>query len=113
MRKEAIWSICNSTKGSSPAHIQLLKEKGLFQLYAGNLNFESDSDLVKTILESIEEILKLGIPTARGEFNLYQKDLEATGIVEKLESLQMHSNRRIYEAVVALIEVYFLVADPI
>lgn len=82
-------------------------------LYSQNMSFEADSDLIKTILESIEEILKLGIPANKGDFNLYQKDFEAVGIVEKLESLQLHSNRRVYESAVSLIEKYFLVADPI
>jgi len=113
VRKEGIWSICNSTKNSNPAHIQLLKERGIFQLYSTNLSFDSETDLIKTILESLEEILKIGIPVKEGDFNLYQRELEAAGIIEKLENLQLHSNRRIYEAVVSLIERYFLVADPI
>jgi hypothetical protein len=113
VRKEGIWSICNSTKNCTPAHIQLLKERGLFQVYSSNMELEADCDLIKTILESLEEILKIGNSGIPGEFNRYQKELEVAGIVEKLENLQLHSNRRVYEGAVGLIERYFLVADPI
>lgn len=113
LKKEAIWTLCNSTKYGDANHISKLIRLGLFRLYSLNLEMETEQDLIKTIIESMNHILRQGIPQEAGSFNYFQPQIEAEGIIDKLEKLQMHSNRKVYETISALIENYFKVQDPL
>lgn len=112
IKREAIWSICNSTKPGDKEHIQFLVDRGVFKIYSANLESSSDSNIIKTIIESLNQILRHGVSPKSGP-NDFQAQLEVEGIVDKLEGLQLHPTRSVYDVTITLIETYFDVFDPI
>jgi len=74
---------------------------------------DCDVSILKTIIESLGHILQTGINSEKGGFNRYQPDLENIGILEKIEKLQLHPNKSVYQYASQLIENYFQVNDPI
>lgn len=114
VKREAIWSLCNSTKNGDAEHIQTLIEKGILTIYSLNMDIHSEDSIVKTILESMTHILRWGVDeSAPGHPNRFQAQMEITGIVDKLEKLQLHPNQSIYQVTSTLIETFFIVHDPI
>lgn len=112
VKREAIWSICNSTKNADISHIGLLVEKGIFNIFYVNLDMQVEPPVLKTILEALNHILMWGIPESSEAPNKFQAHLETSGIVDRLQGLQYHANLQVYQFTVSLIEKFFQVHDP-
>lgn len=113
VKREGYWAICNSTKQLDTGHINMLIDKGLLTLISNNLDTSLDEDLLVTSIETLSCILKCGVSMDPRGVNKYQAHLETAGIVDKIEQLQLHPNRKVYESNSSFIETYFEVHDPI
>lgn len=113
VKREAIWCICNSTKNGDLSHIKLLVDKGILKLFYLNLDMQMESNMLKTILEGINHILRWGIPENKDEPNGFQAYFENEGLIDRLEQLQYHPTLAVYQYVSNIIETYFKVHDPI
>lgn len=114
VKREAIWSLCNSTKNGDAEHISLLIEKGILTIYSLNLDSHCEDSIIKTILESLSHVLRWGKEDSSvGMPNKFQAHLETTGIIDKLETLQLHPSPGIYQATTSLLENFFILHDPI
>lgn len=56
VRKEAIWSFCNSTKVSTDEKIIKMIENGILKLFADCLAIKEDSEIVLIVFEGIKSI---------------------------------------------------------
>lgn len=113
VKREAIWSICNSTKNADANHIALIIEKGIFNIFYVNLDPNNENSILKTILEALNHILRWGTPETPNTPNKFQAHLETSGLLDRIESLQLHPNLQVYQNTSSLIEQFFLVHDPI
>lgn len=87
-------------------------ENGFCQLLHRNLGMDSDSQILKTILEALSNILAEG-KSPESSHNVFQASLEVSGIINQLEELQLHPNEGVYDLVINIIEAYFEVLDPL
>ncbi|CAI9718470.1 importin subunit alpha-7 isoform X1 [Octopus vulgaris] len=107
-RKEAAWAITNATSGGSPEQIRFLVEQGCI-LPLCNLLTVMDSKIVHVALNGLENILRLGEQDAKlhGNTNPYAIMIEECYGLDKIEFLQSHENREIYQKAFGIIERYF------
>ncbi len=91
----------------------MIIERGILKIFSDNLDVNSDTGIIKTIIEALSHVLSHGKSNQPGAPNAFQAQCEVTGIVDKLEQLQLHPSRTVYEVTIALIETYFDVHDPI
>jgi len=68
-----------------------------------------DVRLIFVILEAVDNILFVGdqLSKQNGSKNPYLQIMEEAETIEKLEDLQNHQNKEIYEKAVRILEVYF------
>lgn len=111
--REAIWIMCNSTKRCTPEHSWMLARKGFLTLLKNSIESKPPADFLEACLESLNQILRSGVSMEGNRYNLFQPVLEESGILETLESLQLHHNQLVYERTINLIEIYFQVHDPV
>lgn len=110
VKKEAAWAISNATSGGTPQQIKYLVNQGCIEPLC-NLLGVHDSKIVSVALEGLENILRVGQKerdTNAAEFNEYAQSIEAVGGLDKIESLQQHSNQEVYEKAVRILEVFFM-----
>lgn len=88
-------------------------ENGFCQLLHRNLGMDSDSQILKTILEALSNILVEGKNPESNKPNLFQASLEVSGIITQLEELQLHPSEGVYDLVIGIIEAHFDVQDPL
>ena len=113
VKKEAIWCLCNSTKNADENHIALLIERGIFIVFNNNMDVHTDCNVLKTILEALSHILRWGVPEVSQMPNRFQAHLETTGVLDRIQNLQLHPSQTVYQYTSNLIEQYFQVHDPI
>lgn len=110
VKKEAAWAISNATSGGTPSQIKYLVEQGCIEPLCNLLNVH-DARIVSVALEGLENILRVGQKekdTCGAEYNDYARAIEAVGGLDKIESLQQHSNQEVYEKAVRILEVFFM-----
>ncbi|XP_052809066.1 importin subunit alpha-7-like [Mya arenaria] len=111
-RKEAAWAITNATSGGSPEQIKFLVEQGCIPPLCDLLTV-LDSKIVAVALNGLENILRLGdqLAKANNGTNPYAVLIEECYGLDKIEFLQSHENRDIYQKAFDMIERYFGVEE--
>ncbi|XP_069127164.1 importin subunit alpha-7-like [Argopecten irradians] len=107
-RKEAAWAITNATSGGSPEQIRFLVDQGCISPLCDLLTV-MDAKIVQVALNGLENILKLGEQDAKlhNGTNPYAVMIEECYGLDKIEFLQSHQNREIYQKAFDMIERYF------
>jgi importin subunit alpha-1 len=107
VKKEAIWAISNATSGGTPKQINYLVKQDCINSMIELLN-SNDQRVVRVILDGLENILEVGDKKLKKtNFNEYVIVIEQAGGIERLENLQYHANKEIYEQSVHLLERFF------
>lgn len=114
IRKESAWAISNATSGGSHDQIKYLVRAGCIKPLCDLLDC-SDVRIITVALEGLENILKVGdsekeLAGAEGQ-NPYSTMVDEANGLDKIEELQNHSNREIYEKAVNILETFFDVED--
>uniref|UniRef100_A0A6P4FLY1 Importin subunit alpha n=1 Tax=Drosophila rhopaloa TaxID=1041015 RepID=A0A6P4FLY1_DRORH len=94
-RKTAAWAIANATSNASCEQILYLVQVGCLPPMCEFLTV-MDSDIILGALNALENILKAGEHFTPGQ-NPYGLAIEECGGLEKIEFLQGHENREIYQ----------------
>lgn len=112
IRKEAAWALSNATMGGDDAQIRYLVEQGCVPPLCDLLEVQ-EPRIVEVVLDGLENILMVGQhdQEASGGANMYAGYLEDCGGLEKLEYLQQHPSRDIYEKVYRIIDDHFSQID--
>lgn len=108
IKKEAAWAISNATSGGNSQQIKFLVAQGCIRPLCDLLDVV-DGKIVTIALEGLENILKIGEEDAKktnAPNVMMQYITEAEG-VPKIEELQQHTDNRIYERCVRILETYF------
>ncbi len=101
VKKEAVWAIANACmKASQFQAIRILEEKGLEAIV--EMLHGEDADLLMVLLEAVDSLLKFD-DAGEGEDSVADK-LDAMGGVAKIEALQLHKNKNVYERVIKLLD---------
>ncbi|KAL0281592.1 UNVERIFIED_CONTAM: hypothetical protein PYX00_002532 [Menopon gallinae] len=106
-RREAAWAITNATTGGTPEQISYLVDQGCIPPMC-NLLTVSDAKTLQVALNGLESILRNGQQdlTISG-FNRYAVLIEQCYGLDKIEFLQSHANKEIYQKAYDIIEHYF------
>jgi|Transcript_82506 hypothetical protein len=113
VRKEAAWAISNATSGGSPEQIKYLVEQGCI-LPLCELLSVPDAKMINVALEGLENILRMGEDEKtklNAPVNQFAQLVQEAGGLDKIESLQNHSNNEIYEHAVTILDQFFEVED--
>ncbi|KAL5010920.1 hypothetical protein ScPMuIL_013225 [Solemya velum] len=107
-RKEAAWAITNATSGGSPEQIKFLVDQGCISPLCDLLTV-MDSKIIQVALNGLENILRLGDQDFKNNSgsNPYAVMIEECYGLDKIEFLQGHENREIYQKSFDIIEKYF------
>lgn len=107
-RKEAAWAITNATSGGSPEQIRFLVEQACIAPLCDLLTV-MDAKIVHVALNGLENILRLGEQDAKQNngTNPYAVMIEECFGLDRIEFLQSHKNREIYQKAFDMIEKYF------
>ncbi|XP_078327247.1 uncharacterized protein LOC111103812 isoform X1 [Crassostrea virginica] len=107
-RKEAAWAITNATSGGSPEQIRFLVDQDCIPPLCDLLTV-MDAKIVQVALNGLENILRLGEQDAKNHnaTNPYAVLIEECYGLDKIEFLQSHQNREIYQKAFDMIERYF------
>jgi HEAT repeat protein len=89
IRKEAAWAIANATSSGNANQVKVLVDEGCIPPLC-DLLYAPDARVVAVALEGLENILEFG---------------------DKIENLQTHPNKSIYEKAVKIIDKYFCNSD--
>lgn len=109
IKKEAAWAISNATSGGSHDQIKYVVDQNCIPPLCELLG-AVDSRIVTVALEGLENILRVGADEAQrtGEnTSSYGQMIEAHGGLDKIESLQTHAQKEIFDKAVKIIETYF------
>lgn len=113
VKKEAAWAISNATTSGLKTQIDYLVKQDCIQPMVDLLD-SSDARIVTVMLDGLENILEMGNQTTTRDFpNEYVHLIEQAGGLEKLENLQYHSNKSIYERIIRLLEKFFSAEDDL
>ncbi|OUS48808.1 armadillo-type protein [Ostreococcus tauri] len=111
IKKEAAWAISNATSGGTHQQIKYLVSCGCIKPLCDLINC-SDARIVTVALEGLENILKVGEADRTDEApNVFAQLVDEADGLEKIESLQNHTNNDIYEKAMRLLETYFGLED--
>ena len=113
VRKEAIWTLCNVTLNGSNDQMNSLVQHGIFKMFQENLRFESDPDIIKTVLEATENILTAGAEQGDKFEEVYLDLMENNFLFDRLEQLLKHENTDIYKNALRVIENFCDTEDDI
>jgi importin subunit alpha-1 len=107
IKKEATWAISNATSGGTQKQINYLVKHDCISPMVDLLS-SPDQRVIRVILDGLENMLEMGGKNINNsEFNEYALIIEQSGGVEKLENLQYHNNKEIYDHSVRLLEKFF------
>lgn len=113
IKKEAAWAISNATSGGTPQQLMYFVQIDCIPPML-NLLECPDPKIIIVALDGLDNILKVGQAlagqSADGE-NPYCTIIEKHGGFDKLERLQDHKTRTIYDKAVKIIKTYFVVED--
>lgn len=115
IKKEAAWAVSNATSGGTHQQIKFLVSNHCIKPLCDLITC-SDSRIVTVALEGLENILKVGeTDRAAGPDpdapNVFAQLIDEAEGLEKIESLQNHTNNDIYEKAMRILEVYFGLED--
>jgi len=105
-KKDAVWAIYNTTIKGTQDQIEYVVTKGCIPPLCRLLDFTTDNMTLIVILQSLEQILKVGL-SKNPKSNPYVPIIELNGGLDALEKLQQHGNQEIYQKVVKILEDYF------
>ncbi|EEB13082.1 Importin alpha-7 subunit, putative [Pediculus humanus corporis] len=106
-RKEAAWAITNATSGGTAEQIRHLVDQGCIPALCDLLSV-TDAKVLQVALSGLENILRAGEQDATSaNLNPYAVAIEECYGLDKLEFLQSHENREIYQKAYDIIEHYF------
>eukprot|EP01103_Thecamoeba_quadrilineata_P021480 TRINITY_DN9888_c0_g1_i1.p1 TRINITY_DN9888_c0_g1~~TRINITY_DN9888_c0_g1_i1.p1 ORF type:complete len:510 (-),score=126.65 TRINITY_DN9888_c0_g1_i1:230-1759(-) len=105
IKKEAAWALSNATSGGSPDQIRQMVQQGCIKPLCELLACQ-DSRIILVALEGLENILKI-----ENESQQYANEIENNDGLDKIEALQNHQLREIYEKASGIIEKYFSGAE--
>ncbi|CAH0556549.1 unnamed protein product [Brassicogethes aeneus] len=101
-QKEAAWAISNLTIGGNKEQVATLIREGVIPPFCDLLNCK-DAMVVQVVLDGINNMLKM----ADAEVEQLCTMIEECQGLDKIESLQNHSNIEIYKLAYDIIEQYF------
>ncbi|XP_055325361.1 importin subunit alpha-7 isoform X2 [Sitodiplosis mosellana] len=104
-RKEAAWSITNATSSGTAEQIKYLVDAGCIPPMCELLTVV-DSQIIQVALNGLENILKAG-DLDKTKPNPYAVLIEECYGLDKIEFLQSHNIRDIYQKAFCIIEQYF------
>jgi hypothetical protein len=114
VRKEAIWALCNVTSKGGRPEIDSLVQNGILAMFQFNLNNDSHSDVLKTILEALDNILDVDEDEwDRSNDHPLIDLIEDSGLMDTLENLLQHPETEVYNYAIKIIDNYFDVEDAI
>eukprot|EP00301_Raphidiophrys_heterophryoidea_P025238 c8426_g1_i1.p1 GENE.c8426_g1_i1~~c8426_g1_i1.p1 ORF type:complete len:552 (-),score=126.92 c8426_g1_i1:1835-3490(-) len=108
IRKEAAWGLSNATSGGTTDQIRYLVSLGCIRPLC-DLLVAQESRILNVALEGLENILRAGEEVRMQEnldTNPYTEYIEAADGLDKIEALQNHSNKEIYQKAHAILETY-------
>ncbi|RZC56136.1 hypothetical protein C5167_014998 [Papaver somniferum] len=110
IKKEAAWAITNASTGAAHEHIRYLVEQGCINPLCDLLT-STDSRIVMVCLKGLENILRVGesdneLGKTNGG-NIYAEMIDYCGGLDKIEALQNHDNKDIYDMSVYILETYW------
>jgi len=108
VKKEAAWAISNMTSGGSPEQIRYLVQRGCIKPLCDLLTCK-DVKILNVALEGLENILAAGEKDAEETdgINKYAEYIDEADGVSKIEFLQTHEDKEIYQKAVRILETYF------
>ena len=113
IKKEAAWTIANTTSGGTPEQIEYLVQRGCIPPLCDLLTVQ-DNQIVTVALEGLENMLRVG-ETAMREKGLPEnpcaQHVENAGGLDKIDALQQHEDNSIYEKALKILECYFGAVD--
>lgn len=104
VRKEAVWVVSNIITANNSQHIMKLVEQGLIQPLCDLLEV-NEAKILMIAMESLDSVMAVG--AASNQTSDFAQVVDEAGGLDKLEYLQEHENKSIYEKAVALIEKHF------
>ncbi|KAF8039311.1 hypothetical protein BT93_B1753 [Corymbia citriodora subsp. variegata] len=108
IKKEAAWAISNAISGGSHEQIQYLVSQGCIKPLC-DLLICSDPEIIMVCLDGVESILESGETNKElGIYpvNVYLRMIEECDGLDKIEDLQSHKNKEVYEQAVKILEKY-------
>jgi len=108
IQKEATWAISNATSGGADEQIRYLASQGVIAPFC-DLFACPDPRVAMVVLEAIENILRVGKSDAVtcNTPNRFCEQVEECGGLDKLEEMQRHGDRDIYDKAVRILRNYF------
>lgn len=112
VKKEAAWAISNATSGGSPEQIKYLVQRGCIKPLCDLLSYQ-DVKIINVALEGLENILAAGqkFEDENDGINRFAEYIDEAEGIEKIEFLQTHENKDIYDKAVKILETYFGVEE--
>jgi hypothetical protein len=111
VKKEATWVLANAIVGGTPDQVGYLVQQGSIQALCSILDV-NDSQVVETVLDALEGILKVGKNSPDERTLTYFTTLvEQCDGLTKLELLQDDANENIYHRAVRILSSYFNLED--
>jgi len=114
IKKEAAWAISNATSGGNQEQLTFLVQQGCIKPLCDLLAC-TDARIVTVALEGLENILKVGesikAMAGPGATNEYAQYIDEAEGLDKIETLQTHSNNDIYDKAIKILETYFGMED--
>lgn len=115
IKKEAVWTLCNSTKNALNDQIKYMVDRGMLGLFNDLLGKDQKVEILLTILEAMNYVLLKSPGLGNGETgmvsddgaNMYVEMMLNNGMAEKIEILQHHKDPKVYDLAVKLIENHF------
>lgn len=109
-RKEAAWVVANITSGGSSQHIRYVASLDALKPLSDLLSVD-DPKIIIVSLTAIDNILRIGeqiVKEAQNSIvNPYALQIEECFGLDKIEYLQQHRNKEIYDKAFNIIEKYF------
>jgi len=107
VKKEATWVLANAVVGGTPEQVGYLVQEGAIQGLCSVLNV-TDVQVVETVLDAVEAILKVGKNGAdERTLQYFTTVVEQCGGLEKIEELQDDQCEAIYNRAVRILKGYF------
>jgi hypothetical protein len=105
-QKEAAWAVSNFTVGGTEAQVSYLVQQGAVEALCQLLDCK-DTTTTQVILDGLGNILKM----AGNNVEVITAKIEEADGLEKIEKLQHHRNRDIYDLAYKIIDKYFSSED--
>jgi hypothetical protein len=102
VRKEAIWTVCNTFTGGNHIHVQDLVDLDGIDALCEVLDL-NEIGLQYVALDAIEQLIRVGDANGK-DYRVFIDECEG---IDKIEGLQQHTSDKIYLKVVKILEELF------